>query len=167
MAKYMKPVPINVKNPPNTNISLIITPPLSLPVKNVATYMAGYLLRKIPIDNYNECSDQLLLEQLPNPYDELSAYRFLRSKTYQEAGALVYPTLAMVQFVQRLENLSVLCLRPLYTCHFCLQDYVKVQKRNTNSLLVGRQNVFSGYRKWGNYTWKFEFPMIEMRQWVQ
>ena len=71
----------------------------------MAAYKAGSLLRKIPIDNCNKCSDQLLLPQLPSPYDELSAYEFLRNKTYQEAGALVYPTLAIVQFVQSLENL--------------------------------------------------------------
>ena len=45
MAKYMKPVPINVEKPLNTEFSLIITPPQSLPVKNVAAHMAGYLLR--------------------------------------------------------------------------------------------------------------------------
>ena len=46
MAKYMKPVPINVEKPPNTDISLIITPSLSLPVKNVAGIYGRILTQK-------------------------------------------------------------------------------------------------------------------------
>ena len=63
--KYMKSVPINVEKPPNPDF----TDHNSISVfasQNVAAYMAGYLLRKIPIDNCNECSDQLLLPQLPS-----------------------------------------------------------------------------------------------------
>ena len=104
MAKYIKPVPRNVEKPPTTDVALLITPPLSLPTKNVAAYLAGYILRKIPVNECGECSDQLLLPQLPSEYDELSAYEFLRNKTYKEAGCLVYPTIAMVQFLENLEN---------------------------------------------------------------
>ena len=38
-------------------------------------------------------------------YDELSVYEFLRNKTYQEAGCLVYPAPAMITFVDRLDTL--------------------------------------------------------------
>ena len=53
---------------------------------------------------HGECSGQMLLPQLPSEYDELSAYEFPRNKTYKEAGCLVYPTIAMVQFLENLEN---------------------------------------------------------------
>ena len=47
----------------------------------------------------------MLLPQLPSHYDELSVCEFLRNKSYQEKGCLVYPTLAMVNFVENLENM--------------------------------------------------------------
>ena len=47
----------------------------------------------------------MLLPKLPSHYDELSVYEFLRNKSYQEKGCLVYPTLAMVNFVENLENM--------------------------------------------------------------
>ena len=97
-------MPRNVEKPPTTDVALLITPPLSLPTKNVAAYLAGYILQNIPVNECRECSDQLLLPQLPSEYDELSAYEFLRNKTYKEAGCLVYPTIAMVQFLENLEN---------------------------------------------------------------
>ena len=104
MAKYIKPVPRNVEKPPTTDVALLITPSLSLPTKNVAAYLAGYILQKIPVNECGGCSDQELLPQLPSEYDELSAYEFLRNKTYKEAGCLVYPTIALVQFLENLEN---------------------------------------------------------------
>ena len=60
---------------------------------------------KIPVDTYQDCSNQLVLPKLPSPYDELSVYEFLQNKTYQEAGCLVYPTPAMITFIDRLETL--------------------------------------------------------------
>ena len=60
MAKYIKPVPRNVEKPPTTDVALLITPPLSLPTKNVAAYLAGYILQKLPVDECGECSDQML-----------------------------------------------------------------------------------------------------------
>ena len=60
---------------------------------------------KIPVDTCQDCSNQLILPKLPLPYDELSVYEFLQNKTYQEASCLVYPTPAMITFVDRLEIL--------------------------------------------------------------
>ena len=60
---------------------------------------------KIPFDTCQDCSNQLILPKLPSPYDELSVYEFLQNKTYQEADCLVYPTPAMITFVDRLETL--------------------------------------------------------------
>ena len=69
MAKYIKPVLRNVEKPPTTDVAFLITPPLSLPTKSVATYLAGYILRKLPVVECGECSDQMLLPQLPSEYD--------------------------------------------------------------------------------------------------
>ena len=52
-------------------------------------------------------------------YDELSGYEFLQNKAYQEAGCLVYPTPAMITFVDRLETLFCSILKALFTCHMC------------------------------------------------
>ena len=65
----------------------------------------------IPVDTCQDCSNQLILPKLPSPYDEVSVYEFLRNKTYQEAGCLVYPTSAMITFVDRLKLFSVAFLR--------------------------------------------------------
>ena len=102
MAKYVKPAATNVEKLPITDIALITTPPMS---QKVLLHVSGYLLQKIPIDNYQECTEQMLLPRLPSHYDELSVYEFLRNKTCQETGCLVYPTLAMANFVENLENM--------------------------------------------------------------
>ena len=60
---------------------------------------------KILVDTCQDCSNQLILPKLPSPYNELSLYEFLQNKTYQEAGCLVYPTPAIITFVDRLETL--------------------------------------------------------------
>ena len=105
MAKYVKPAATNVEKLPTTDVALIITPPMLIPTKNFIAYLSGYLFQKIPIDNCEECTEQMLLPQLPSHYDELSVYEFMRNKTYQETGCLVYPTLAMVNFVENTENM--------------------------------------------------------------
>ena len=61
MAKYVKPMATNVEKLPTTNVALVITPPLPIPTKNIAAYLSGYLLQKIPIENCEECTDQMLL----------------------------------------------------------------------------------------------------------
>ena len=141
MAKYIKPVPRNVEKPPTTDVALLITPPLSLPTKNVAAYLAGHILQKIPVNECGECSDQLLLSQLPSEYDKLSVYEFLRNKTYKEAGCLVYPTIAKVQFLEILKMSSVPFLKGLYTCHLSLYNCVKVQINTVSFLFVQIPNA--------------------------
>ena len=92
MAKYIKPVPRNVEKPPTTESS---------PSHNTSTVstnkkcccLSGWV--HTPNDSLvnecGECSDQLLLPQLPSEYDELSAYEFLRNKTYKEARLFSVP----------------------------------------------------------------------------
>ena len=73
---------------------------VSLPGENVATYLAGYLPQKLHVENCSECSNQLILLQLPCPYEGLSMYDFIRSKTYQESVCLTYQTAKVVTFVK-------------------------------------------------------------------
>ena len=70
-----------------------------------------------PVGTCQDCSNQLILPKLPSPYGELSVYEFLQNKTYQEAGCLVYPTPAMITFVDRLETLFCGILKVLFTYH--------------------------------------------------
>ena len=107
MMKYKKPLPNEIKMVPTMDIAMIIKTPLSVPVQNVAAYLAGYLLRKVPVDDCQNCANQFALPKLPPAYQDLSVYEFLRNKTCQEAGCLTYPTPSMVIFVENLE--SVLC----------------------------------------------------------
>ena len=60
-----------------TDIAMMIVPPSSLPTQNIAAYLAGYLLRKIPVNACADCSNQLLLPQLHSPYQDLPVYEFL------------------------------------------------------------------------------------------
>ena len=61
---------------------------------------------------------------------------FLRNRTYKETGCLVYPTIAMVQFLENLESpLLCHCLKGLYICHLSSHDCAKVQI-NTVSFLT-------------------------------
>ena len=76
---------------PTIGIAMVIKPPMSLPVQNVAVYLTGSLLRKVPVDDCQNCVIQLVLPKLPPVYQDLSVYEFLRNKTYQAAGFLTYP----------------------------------------------------------------------------
>ena len=77
MAKYIKTGQTDVEKPQITDVAMVTVVPSSLPTKNVAAYLAGYLLSKIPVDTCQDCSRQLILPKLPSPYDELSVYEFL------------------------------------------------------------------------------------------
>ena len=74
MAKYIKTQQTDVEKPQITNVAMVTAVPSSLPTKNVAAYLAEYLLSIIPIDTCQGCSNQLILPKLPLPSDELSVY---------------------------------------------------------------------------------------------
>ena len=77
MAKYIKTGHTDVEKPQITDVAMVTVVPSLLPTKNVAAYLAGYLLSKIPVDTWQDCSNQLILPKPPSPYDELSVYEFL------------------------------------------------------------------------------------------
>ena len=138
MAKYIKPLPSDIEKPAGTDISMVIHPSLSLPTKNVATYIAGYLLRKIPVKDCEECSSELMLPELPSDFDELSAFEFVRNKTYQEKGSLVYPTTAMAKFVQSLETLFCAIFEGIIHMPFVLTRLCKSAEEYCNFLTCNK-----------------------------
>ena len=59
MVKYIKPLPNNVENAKNTDIVRLIRPPMTLQIANIAVYISGVLLQKIPPNDYTECMSNL------------------------------------------------------------------------------------------------------------
>ena len=57
MAKYVQSVPTSVDKCTGVDIAVIVLPPLSNATQNVAVYMAGYLLLKVPVSDCDECSE--------------------------------------------------------------------------------------------------------------
>ena len=103
MGKYLKPnVPI-VQRPCGTDIASVMKPALSIETRNIVTYMAGYLLRKIPVNKCSECTSQLLIEK-PLANEDDQRYEFVKNKALKEIGSLLYPTPCMISFVEDLEN---------------------------------------------------------------
>ena len=97
----------NVSTPQNiasTQLLKLAIPAPSLEKKNVVAYMAGYLIRRHPINNCDECRETLLYDTLPEP-SPVSEYELIRSKTYKDSGALIYPSTIFSHFVQNLEDL--------------------------------------------------------------
>lgn len=73
--------------------------PPDCPTQNVAAYMAGYLLRKIPMSDCQLCQSELVNA---NQSAE-DRYTFLNNKSYKGTGCLIYPSALFCQFVERLE----------------------------------------------------------------
>ena len=46
---------MDIEKSTTTDIAMVIVPPPSLPTQNIAAYLAGYLLRKIPVNTYADC----------------------------------------------------------------------------------------------------------------
>ena len=46
----------NVKKFPVTDIAMAIRAPMSLPTQNVIAYLAGYLLKNMPVDTCADCT---------------------------------------------------------------------------------------------------------------
>ena len=74
-----------------------ITSPTSLPVQNVAAYMAGYLIRRSNITECTECIDKFKAQDVQNK----EIYSFLNEKNY---GSLVYPSESFVSIVLQWES---------------------------------------------------------------
>ena len=73
-------MPENIEKPPEIDVAMLIKPPIELPEENVAAYLAGYLLHKLPVDECQVCSAELKISHLPPPSEGLSVYELLRKK---------------------------------------------------------------------------------------
>ena len=74
------------ETPQNTAAIELVTmamPPLSIPKKNVVTYMAGYLIKQYPVDDCAACNQVFKLQNLSET-SPVSHYELLRFKTYRE-----------------------------------------------------------------------------------
>ena len=65
--------------------------------------MAGYLMKKHPLDNCSICKEMYKLEELPQS-SPFSDYELLRFKRYTNMSPLVFPTPVFTRFVQTLED---------------------------------------------------------------
>ena len=83
------------------------------------------MLLHISLGTYSERFQLITVTELPSLYDELSVYEFLRNKTYQEKGCLVYPTLTMVNFVENLENMFCALFKGIVHMPFLLTRLCK------------------------------------------
>ncbi len=82
-----------------------ISVPLSLPTQNVAAYIAGYLLRKVSLNGCETCTRALVEENPSSPQEKLE---LIKQKAFSgKETSLVYPTITMQQFVEKLEGLFV------------------------------------------------------------
>ena len=88
IAKYVRSVPTSVEKPTDVDIAVIAPPPLSNAIQNVAVYMMGYLLLKVPVSDSDECSEQLILPRLPPPSQEMSFYSFVHEKKHTKKEVL-------------------------------------------------------------------------------
>ena len=79
----------------------VAMPAPSLPKSNVAAYMAGYLIKRYPVDDCTTCK-QFKIASLPES-SQHSYYELLQFKTYSTTDCLVYPSAAFIEFVQALE----------------------------------------------------------------
>ena len=84
MEKYLKPNVSIVQRPCGTDIASVMKPALSIEMRNIVTYMAGYLLRKIPVNKCSECTSQLLIEK-PLANEDDQRYEFVKNKALKLA----------------------------------------------------------------------------------
>ena len=117
MAKYRKPIPVGIEKPLTTDIPMVIQPPSFIPSQSVVAYLAGDLLRKIPMYDCSKCLEEQILPELPPDFSDLSFYVFIRNKPYQEEGCLLYPSLRMVTLATHLKHFFMPSLSKFFICN--------------------------------------------------
>ena len=76
----------------------ISSPPCNL-TENITTYIAGYLLRKFPVDQCTTCSQDCYRDN-----DEGTRFNFIEKKAYSEKVGLVFPSEGFAKLVDDLES---------------------------------------------------------------
>ena len=126
MAKYVRSVPTSVEKPTGVDIAVIEPLPFANATQNVAVYMTGYLLLKVPVSDCDECSKQLILPRLLPPFQDMSFYTFVHEKTYKEGGSLVHPTLTIANFVEHLKTMFCAIFEGIIHMSFVLNRLYKI-----------------------------------------
>ena len=90
----------DLRNTPATDVPGTGGEALSVANINVVAYMAGYLLRKCPVNHCPVCHSKFMLLHQPDDVE----YTSLRHKAYRAEGTLVYPTPLFLHFVKQLES---------------------------------------------------------------
>ena len=142
--------------------------------ENVVSYMAGYLIKRYPNENCDQCHDLLMIGKLPEP-SSVSQYELPRFKTYREINYLVYPSIVFSDFVQSIEDmfytlfggvmyekdlLKILCSKAgneISHIHMCgnvhcfarLQECVKLYMtaRIHHAIKISNIGMSSGYKR--------------------
>ena len=76
---------------------------LNICTQNVVSYMAGYVLRRIPF-SCSKCHSKFTVLNLSD--NELTT-EFLKAKTYRATGTLIYPSLCFVSLIETFETVFV------------------------------------------------------------
>ena len=76
---------------------------LNICTQNVVSYMAGYVLRRIPFS----CSKCHLKFTVPNLSDNEPTNEFLKTKANRATGTLIYPSLCFASLIERFETVFV------------------------------------------------------------
>ena len=91
------------KVPSNIEPMTVIAPAPSLEKRNVVAYMAGYLIKKFPVNDCLMCKQIYQIQDLPES-SSFSQYELLRFKRYTDTSKLTLPTSTFTTFVQTLED---------------------------------------------------------------
>ena len=145
MARYEKPVTEDIETLPTADIAMVMTTPLSQETQNVGAYLAGYLLRKVSVNDCNECIQQLLLPKLPSEFT--AEYEFLKQKAYKDQGSLIYPTLAMAKFVDNLETVFCSIFEGIVYMPFVLRRLCKSAEKYCEFLTCQTEECRGRVRK--------------------
>ena len=82
-----------------SSLIALSTPPCNL-TENIATYMAGYLLKRFPLDKCSTCFEDCMRGD-----DVGERFNFIDKKAYVEKSGLVFPNEIFAILVDELENL--------------------------------------------------------------
>ena len=76
---------------------------LNICTHNVISYMAGYVLRRIPF-SCSKCHSKFTV---PNLSDNEPTTEFLKAKANRATGALIYPSLCFASHIEKFETVFV------------------------------------------------------------
>ena len=136
----------------------IVNIPLSLPARNASAYIAGYLLRKYPMTDCQQCQNKCKLIKMP---ENNALYKFLKEKTYTEVSGLTYPTVCMIIVCGGTGVIVFhLLLKQLLICPQSFVIFATVHRIFPRVWAVVMKCVLKTSRKKSNCTWELSYSAI-------